>query len=97
MLIDVKDLGEFAAPMEFSFAIWQRDGSTDIKRDRWKITGEDEITSWSGVMLDDILCSPRLYWCRDDYVSITAIASAGYSIEIAKEELNRCHCRPEKF
>ena len=49
-----------------------------------KTTGDDVITSWSGVSLDEILTKAG---AAADYVSITAIASDGYSIEITKEEL----------
>ena len=49
-----------------------------------KSTGEDEIRSWSGIPLDTVLAQAG---AAEDFVSITAIASDGYSIEISKEEL----------
>ncbi|NMB63057.1 MAG: molybdopterin-dependent oxidoreductase [Chloroflexi bacterium] len=81
----LKISGEVATPMEFSFADLAKMDQTDLNDIMMeKSTGEDEITSWSGVKLDDILVQAG---AADDYVSITAIASDGYSIEIAKEEL----------
>ena len=81
----LKISGEVATPMEFSFADLAKMDQTDLNDIMMeKSTGEDEITSWSGVKLDDILAQAG---AADDYVSITAIASDGYSIEIAKEEL----------
>ncbi len=48
-----------------------------------KSLGEDEVTSWSGVSLEAILEQAG----AGDYVSITAVASDGYAIEISKDEV----------
>lgn len=48
-----------------------------------KSTGEDEITSWSGVPLEEI-------WKRagvSDYAVVVALAADGYALEIPKAEL----------
>jgi len=55
---------------------------TDI--DMEKSTGEDEVTSWSGVPVDEIFKSAG---ASSDYVTITALAADGYAIEISKDEL----------
>lgn len=49
-----------------------------------KSTGEDRMTSWSGVMLDTLL---QKAGAAEDYCSITAIAADGYMVEITREEL----------
>ena len=49
-----------------------------------KTTGEDTTGSWSGVPLADVLEKAGI---ADDFVSITAVASDGYAIEISKDEL----------
>ncbi|MDP2965962.1 MAG: molybdopterin-dependent oxidoreductase [Pelolinea sp.] len=49
-----------------------------------KSVGEDEVGSWSGVMLGEILDQAG---AAADFTTITAIASDGYAIEITKDEL----------
>jgi DMSO/TMAO reductase YedYZ molybdopterin-dependent catalytic subunit len=49
-----------------------------------KSTGEDEITSWSGVPVDEIF---KKVGASSGYVTITALAADGYAIEISKDEL----------
>ena len=49
-----------------------------------KSLGEDVVTSWTGVKLDEILSQAEV---NPDYVGITAVAADGYAIEISKEEL----------
>lgn len=48
-----------------------------------KSTGEDEITSWSGVSLDSLLEQAG----AGEFATITAVASDGYAIEITADEL----------
>ncbi|NLH07594.1 MAG: molybdopterin-dependent oxidoreductase, partial [Chloroflexi bacterium] len=48
-----------------------------------KSTGEDEITSWSGVPISTLLEQAG----AGDFSSVTAIAADGYAIEISREEL----------
>lgn len=48
-----------------------------------KSQGEDQVTSWSGVPLEEV-------WKRagvTDYVAVTALAADGYALEVAKGEL----------
>jgi DMSO/TMAO reductase YedYZ molybdopterin-dependent catalytic subunit len=81
----LKISGEVTTPLELSFAdlaAMDQIELNDILME--KTTGDDVITSWSGVSLDEILTKAG---AAADYVSITAIASDGYSIEITKEEL----------
>ena len=48
-----------------------------------KSLGEDTTGDWSGVALTDLLAKAG----AGEYVSITAVASDGYAIEISKDEL----------
>ena len=48
-----------------------------------KSTGEDEMTSWSGVPLDKIFEDAGV----SSVSGVTAIAGDGYAIEISKDEL----------
>jgi DMSO/TMAO reductase YedYZ molybdopterin-dependent catalytic subunit len=52
--------------------------------DMEKSTGEDDVTSWSGVPVDEIFKSAG---ASSDFVTITALAADGYAIEISKGEL----------
>ncbi len=48
-----------------------------------KSTGEDEITSWSGVPISTLLEQAG----AGDFSSVTAIAADGYAVEVPREEL----------
>lgn len=48
-----------------------------------KSTGEDEITSWSGVLISTLLEQAG----AGDFSTVTALAADGYAIEISREEL----------
>ena len=48
-----------------------------------KSLGEDEVGSWSGVALDEILAQAG----AGEFVSVTGVAGDGYAIEISKDEL----------
>lgn len=48
-----------------------------------KSLGEDEVGSWSGVSLDEILSKAG----AGEFVSVTTIAGDGYAIEVSKDEL----------
>jgi DMSO/TMAO reductase YedYZ molybdopterin-dependent catalytic subunit len=81
----LKISGEVMTPLDLSFADLAAMDQIELKDILMeKTTGDDVITSWSGVSLDEILTKAG---ADADYVSITAIASDGYSIEITKEEL----------
>jgi len=49
-----------------------------------KSQGEDQVTSWSGVSLDEIWKKAGV----TDYVAVTALAADGYALEISKAELD---------
>jgi DMSO/TMAO reductase YedYZ molybdopterin-dependent catalytic subunit len=49
-----------------------------------KSLGEDVVTSWSGVPLEEILNQAG---ASANYVSVTALAADGYAIEISRDEL----------
>ena len=81
----LKISGDVTTPLDLSFAdlaAMDQIELNDILME--KSTGEDVVTSWSGVSLDAILTKAG---APADFISITAIASDGYSIEITKEEL----------
>ncbi len=81
----LKISGDVTTPLELSFADLAAMDQIELKDILMeKSTGEDVVTSWSGVSLDEILTKAG---APAEYVSITAIASDGYSIEITKEEL----------
>jgi len=48
-----------------------------------KSQGEDQVTSWSGVSLDEIWKKAGV----TDYTVVTALAADGYALEISKDEL----------
>jgi hypothetical protein len=48
-----------------------------------KSTGEDEVTSWSGPSLDDILAQAE----AGEPASVTAVAADGYAIDVTSDEL----------
>ncbi len=81
----LKISGNVATPLELSYKDLAKMNQIDLKDILMeKSTGEDEVTSWSGVPLDDVLLKAG---APTDYVSLTVFASDGYSIEISKEEL----------
>ena len=49
-----------------------------------KSTGEDEVTSWSGVPLDLLLEEAG----AGEFSTLTAVASDGYAIEVSADELD---------
>jgi DMSO/TMAO reductase YedYZ molybdopterin-dependent catalytic subunit len=55
---------------------------TDILME--KSQGEDQITSWEGVPLEDIF---EQAGATPDYVGAIALASDGYAVEISRDEL----------
>jgi DMSO/TMAO reductase YedYZ molybdopterin-dependent catalytic subunit len=50
-----------------------------------KSTGEDVVTSWSGVSVADLF---KQAGAPDTYVSVTAFAADGYAIEITSDEMS---------
>ena len=76
--------GGVSSPLTVTFAelakMPQKD-LTDILMQ--KSRGEDVTTSWRGVALEELLARAG----AGEYVSVTAIASDGYAIEISKDEL----------
>jgi DMSO/TMAO reductase YedYZ molybdopterin-dependent catalytic subunit len=81
---DLKVSGDVSTPLTVSYAelakMPQKD-LTDILMQ--KSRGEDTTGSWSGVALEDLLAQAGAW----EFASVTAIASDGYAIEIAKDEL----------
>lgn len=81
---ELKVSGAVSTPLTLKFqdlaGMTQIDMS-DVKME--KSTGEDEITSWSGVPLSEIFSKAGV----SDFSTITAIAADGYAIEITKDEI----------
>jgi len=81
---ELKISGDVANPMTLSYrdltGMEQRD-LTEIMME--KSTGEDEVTSWSGVDLITVLDQAG----AGEFVTITAFAADGYAIEVSAGEL----------
>ncbi len=76
--------GDVSNPMEVSYQELSKMEQTDLSEILMdKSIGEDEITSWSGVLLETLL---EQAGAVEDFVSITAIAGDGYAIEITSDE-----------
>ena len=81
---NLKFSGAVSNPMEVSYkelSEMEQTDLSDILMD--KSIGEDEITSWSGVLLETLLDEAGV---EDGFVSITALAADGYAIEITSDE-----------
>ena len=77
--------GKVAEPLSFSYkelAEMPQIQLEDVFMD--KSIGEDQIGAWSGVPLISLLEASN---ADPDFVTVTALASDGYAIEITKEEL----------
>ncbi|HSQ27090.1 MAG TPA: molybdopterin-dependent oxidoreductase [Anaerolineales bacterium] len=81
---ELKVSGAVNIPLSLSFQELAEMNQVDLKDVKMeKSTGEDEITSWSGVPLSEIFTKAGV----TDYSTITAVAADGYAIEISKDEL----------
>lgn len=81
---EFKVTGDVGTPLTISYqelAVFPQMDLTDILMA--KSLGEDEITSWSGVPVADLLAQAGV----SDYATITAVAGDGYAIEIPREEM----------
>ena len=81
---ELKVSGAVSTPLALSFqdlAGMSQLDMNDVNME--KSTGEDEITSWSGVPISEIFSKAGV----SDFSTITAIAADGYAIEITKDEL----------
>lgn len=77
--------GDVESPLTFSYqdlAAMEEVDLTEILME--KSTGEDEVTSWSGVALDSLLAEAG----AGDFSSITALAADGYAVEMTAGDLN---------
>jgi DMSO/TMAO reductase YedYZ molybdopterin-dependent catalytic subunit len=76
--------GEVATPITVTYKELSKMKQIDISEVMMeKSTGEDEITSWSGVPLDVLFSQAGV----GEFSTITAIAGDGYAIEITKDDL----------
>ena len=82
---ELKISGDVESPLTLSFqdlaALEQLDLNEVLME---KSTGEDEVTSWSGVPLAVLLDQAG----AGDFATITALAADGYAIEISADELD---------
>ena len=77
--------GDVASPITVSYKELSKMLQTDLKDILMdKSIGEDEVGSWSGVLVADLL---QQAGAPDDFVSVTAVAGDGYAIEITRDEL----------
>jgi DMSO/TMAO reductase YedYZ molybdopterin-dependent catalytic subunit len=77
--------GEVSRPVAYSFADlagMEQVDLTDILME--KSTGDDVITSWSGVPLDLLLEEAG----TGEFTTLTVLAADGYAIEVSAGELN---------
>ena len=82
---ELKISGDVETPQTYSFADLAARDEVDLTEILMeKSTGEDEVTSWSGAALAELLAEAG----AGDFATITAFASDGYAIEIAAGELN---------
>ena len=80
----LKFSGDVSNPMEVSYKELTKMEMTDLSDILMdKSIGEDEITSWSGVLLETLL---EQAGAEDGFATITAIAGDGYAIEITSDE-----------
>jgi DMSO/TMAO reductase YedYZ molybdopterin-dependent catalytic subunit len=81
---ELKISGNVSNPLTLSYQDLAGMEQVDLKEILMeKSTGEDEVTSWSGVPLKDLLSQAGV----GDFATITALASDGYAIEISADEL----------
>jgi DMSO/TMAO reductase YedYZ molybdopterin-dependent catalytic subunit len=82
---DLSISGEVSRPVTYSFADlagMEQVDLTDILME--KSTGDDVITSWSGVPLDLLLEEAG----AGEFTTLTVLAADGYAIEVSAGELN---------
>jgi len=75
--------GDVSQPLTYSFtdlAVMEQVDLSGIMME--KSTGEDEVTSWSGVPLEMLLSEAG----AGDFATLTALAADGYAIEIPAGE-----------
>lgn len=76
--------GDVATPLTLSFADLAKMEQVDLSEVMMeKSTGEDEVTSWSGVPVSELFAQAGV----SDFSTVTAIAGDGYAIEITKDEM----------
>ncbi|MEJ2446398.1 MAG: molybdopterin-dependent oxidoreductase [Anaerolineales bacterium] len=77
--------GDVSHPLTYSFTDLAGMEQVDLNEILMeKSTGEDEVTSWSGVSLEVLLTEAG----AGDFATLTALAADGYAIEIPAGETN---------
>jgi DMSO/TMAO reductase YedYZ molybdopterin-dependent catalytic subunit len=77
--------GDVSQPLTYSFTDLAGMEQVDLNEILMeKSTGEDEVTSWSGVPLEVLLTEAG----AGDFATLTALAADGYAIEIPAGETN---------
>ena len=81
---EVSITGDVESPQTYTFK--ELAGMEQVELDEVmmeKSTGEDEVTSWSGVSLEALLEEAG----TGDFSTLTALAADGYAIEVSADEL----------
>jgi len=77
--------GDVGNPVSFTYKELANMDQVDLDEVMMeKSTGEDEVTSWSGVALSDLLAEAE----AGDFSTITALAADGYAIEVTADEVD---------
>ena len=82
---EVSITGDVDSPQTYTFK--DLAGKEQVELDEVmmeKSTGEDEVTSWSGVPLDALLEEAGV----GEFSTLTAVAADGYAIEVSADELD---------
>ncbi len=81
----LKISGDVDNPVTFTYKELVKKDRIDLNDIQMeKSTGEDEIRSWSGVRLSELLNEAG----AGDFSTITALAADGYAIEVSADELD---------
>lgn len=82
---ELKISGDVERPMSFTYQELAKMDQVNLDEVMMeKSTGEDEVTSWSGVALSDLLNEAG----AGDFSTLTALAGDGYAIEVSADELD---------
>ena len=81
---EVSITGDVTTPLTLSFQELAKMEQVDMSEVMMeKSTGEDEVTSWSGVSVSELFAQAGV----SDFSTVTAVAGDGYAIEITKDEM----------
>lgn len=82
---ELKISGDVDTPVTFTYKELVKKNQVDLSEIQMeKSTGEDEIRSWSGVRLSELLNEAG----AGEFSTLTALAADGYAIEVSADELD---------